>query len=200
MKIARILIGAFIILIFSFHLLTDPLLATLSIVLGLVILPYTWDFLKKKYNFTLDRKYKVLAVVVLTILTGALIPKNNSIPISEPAPEPVETKTEPIEPAPTVTQETVDKAEKQAELDALLNLAIQGKILTDYEFSDTKRVLYADKGWYTQTVVVKKNFMSKIANLRKEITGYHTFQVLDAYSNEKVGEVTAFSGSVEVYK
>jgi hypothetical protein len=46
----------------------------------------------------------------------------------------------------------------------------------------------------------KKNFIAKIGSLKKAITGYSHLEVKDAYSNEKVGEITAFSQSIEVYK
>jgi hypothetical protein len=36
--------------------------------------------------------------------------------------------------------------------------------------------------------------------LQDAMSGRHHFEVRNAHSNEKVGEVTAFSGSLEVYK
>ena len=72
--------------------------------------------------------------------------------------------------------------------------------MSSYEFSEKANVVYVGKIWYTQPVTFKKDFMGKVAALKKTITGYHRFEVLDAYSNEKVAEVTAFSGSLEIYK
>jgi hypothetical protein len=42
--------------------------------------------------------------------------------------------------------------------------------------------------------------LAKVATLKKAITGYNHFEVRDAYSDEKVAEVTAFTNSLEVYK
>jgi len=49
-------------------------------------------------------------------------------------------------------------------------------------------------------VSFKKDFIAKIGTLKKQIRGYSHFEVRDAYSKEKVGELTAFSQSIEVYK
>lgn len=88
----------------------------------------------------------------------------------------------------------------QKELDEIMELAKTAGLVTSYEFSDSATVVYASSTWYTQTVQFKKDFLAKIAILKKQITGYQHFEVLDAYSNEKVGEVTAFFGSLEIYK
>jgi hypothetical protein len=50
------------------------------------------------------------------------------------------------------------------------------------------------------TVSFKKDFLAKVAMLQEAISGRHFFEVHDDHSNEKVGEVTAFGGSLEVYK
>lgn len=100
--------------------------------------------------------------------------------------------------APVVTLE--DKAAAQKKLDDILDLAKKAGLVTSYEFSETARVVYVGRVWYTQTVAFKKDFLGSIALPLKTVTGYHRFEVLDAYSNEKVAEVTAFSGSIEVYK
>jgi hypothetical protein len=49
------------------------------------------------------------------------------------------------------------------------------------------------------TVAFKKDFLAKVAMLQQVISGRHFFEVRNERSNEKVGEVTAFSGSLEVY-
>lgn len=54
--------------------------------------------------------------------------------------------------------------------------------------------------WEGLTVAFKKDFLAKVAVLQQAISGRHFFEVRDDYSKEKVGEVTAFSGSLEVYK
>ena len=95
---------------------------------------------------------------------------------------------------------TQSKEDAQKELDEVMKLAQTSGLVTSYEFSEKANVVYVGKIWYTQTVAFKKDFMGKVAGLKKTITGYHRFEVLDTYSNEKVAEVTAFSGSLEVYK
>ncbi len=102
--------------------------------------------------------------------------------------------------APQPATSLKSKEESQKELDELMNLAKTGKLITSFEFSDSAAVVYAGPAWYTQTVGFKKDFLAKAAMLKKEITGYRHFEVRDSYSNEKVGEVTSFSGSLEIYK
>ena len=108
---------------------------------------------------------------------------------------------------PQVATETVKKAvdpvakkEAQDQLDAFMKTSKDAKLVTSYEFSETATVVYVDKMWYTQTVEFKKDFIAKIGMLKKAVTGYTHFELKDAYSNEKVGEITAFSQSIEVYK
>lgn len=104
-------------------------------------------------------------------------------------------------PAPEVHIATAEeKATARQELKDTMGLAIKSGLVTSYEFSDTKRVVYAGDVWYTQTVAFKKDFLGSIAISLKTSTGHHSFEVLDAYSNQKVAEVTAFSGSIEVYR
>ena len=94
----------------------------------------------------------------------------------------------------------VAKKEAQDQLDAFMKTSKDAKLVTSYEFSETATVVYVDKMWYTQTVEFKKDFIAKIGMLKKAVTGYTHFELKDAYSNEKVGEITAFSQSIEVYK
>ena len=42
--------------------------------------------------------------------------------------------------------------------------------------------------------------VAAVGVLQQAMSGRHFFEVRDDHSNEKVGEVTAFSGSLEVYK
>jgi hypothetical protein len=61
-------------------------------------------------------------------------------------------------------------------------------------------VIYVTDLWGSITVAFKKDFLAKVAMLQEAISGRHFFEVRNEHSNEKVGEVTAFSGSLEVYK
>ncbi len=97
-----------------------------------------------------------------------------------------------------VSQVSKDAAQK--ELDDLMSKSKSAGLVTSYEFSDKATEVYVGEIWYTQTVQFKKDFIAKIGMLKKTITGYSHFEVRDAYSNEKVGEITAFSQSIEVYK
>lgn len=102
---------------------------------------------------------------------------------------------------PTSSNSTAaDKAKAQKELDNFMQLTEKARVVKSYEFSKTANLVYIDNIWYSQTVQFKKDFLAKIAMLKKTITGYTYFEVRDAYSNEKVAEVTAFSSSLEVYK
>jgi cytoskeletal protein RodZ len=93
-----------------------------------------------------------------------------------------------------------DKAVAQKELDKIMSLAKQSGLVVSYEFSNSATVVYIGQVWYAQTVQFKKDFIAKIAMLKEQITGYRHLEVRDAYSNEKVAEVTAFAGSLEIYK
>ncbi len=99
-----------------------------------------------------------------------------------------------------VSQTPEQKEAAQKELNEVIDLATKAGLVKSYEFSDKASIVYAGPVWYTQTVAFKKDFLAKVATLKKSITGYSHFEVHDAYSNEKVGEVTAFSQSLEVYK
>ena len=119
-----------------------------------------------------------------------------------PTPQPV--VSAPAVEANTAPQEQtapqLSNADAKAELDRLMSLSKKGGLVTTYEFSDSASVVYADNNWYTQTVQFKKDFLAKIGTLKKAVTGYRHFEVRDAYSDEKVAEITSFSGSLEVYK
>lgn len=104
---------------------------------------------------------------------------------------------------PTTNSQTTseqDKINAQKELSDVINLAKKAELVTSYEFSNSASVVYVGGTWYNQTVQFKKDFIAKIAILKEKITGYRHFEVRDTYSNEKVAEVTTFSGSLEVYK
>lgn len=105
--------------------------------------------------------------------------------------------------APTtssVMPTTVNKDAAEKELKEFMDLSIKANLVESYEFSNKATVVYVGFVWYTQTVTFKKDFLAKVAMLKKAVTGYGHFEVRDARSNEKVAEVTAFSQSLEVYK
>ena len=82
-----------------------------------------------------------------------------------------------------------------------MGLAKESGLVMSYDFTPDKGwTVYVGSVLYSQTVQFKKDFLAKIATLRKRITGYTFFEIRDAFSNEKVAEVTAFSSSLEVYK
>jgi ribosomal protein L17 len=92
------------------------------------------------------------------------------------------------------------KQQSQEALDALITLSKEAGVISSYEFSETANVVYVTDSWYNLDVSFKKDLIGKIASLKEAATGYHRFEVRNAKSNEKVAEVTAFSGSIEVYK
>jgi hypothetical protein len=73
-------------------------------------------------------------------------------------------------------------------------------LVSSYTFSDVERVIYVTDVWYGLKVDFKKDFLAKVAMLQEAISGRHFFEVRNDRSNEKVGEVTAFDGSLEVYR
>lgn len=83
---------------------------------------------------------------------------------------------------------------------AFVKYTFPATLVSSSEFSETDRVIYVTDTWYSMTVSFKKDFLAKVATLQDAISGKHFFEVRDEHSNEKVGEVTAFSGSLEVYK
>jgi hypothetical protein len=81
-----------------------------------------------------------------------------------------------------------------------MDTAEKAALVSSYEFSETERVIYVTDVWYGMTVAFKKDLLAKVAMLQEAMTGHHYFEVRNDHSNEKVAEVTAFSGSLEVYK
>jgi len=82
----------------------------------------------------------------------------------------------------------------------LMDLSEKANLVSSYTFSETERVIYVTDVWYSMTASFKKDLLAKVAMLQEAISGKRFFEVHDDHSNEKVGEVTAFSGSLEVYK
>lgn len=138
-----------------------------------------------------------VASSIVDVLDGTNIP--TSAPVETANQNPPQQQEDVVE-TQEEKQNTQSKEEAQKELDEVMKLAQSSGLVTSYEFSEKANVVYIGKIWYTQTVSFKKDFMGKVAGLKKTITGYHRFEILDTYSNEKVAEVTAFSGSLEVYK
>lgn len=136
---------------------------------------------------------------VIDVLDGNDPQTNTSTQTQVTTVEPV-TKEDVKSETPKEEVTNQSKEDAQKELDEVMKLAQTSGLVTSYEFSEKANVVYVGKIWYTQTVAFKKDFMAKVSGLKKTITGYHRFEVLDTYSNEKVAEVTAFSGSLEVYK
>lgn len=96
----------------------------------------------------------------------------------------------------TYSQEQKDKAGKDL-VDLLKTMADAGLI---YKVSDDGGTIYVNRAWYDQPVDFKKDALAKISQLKKVALGRQYFEVRDATSNEKVAEVTSFSGSIEVYR
>ena len=130
-------------------------------------------------------KYSITTIFVFYLLflfgVGPFLPQEEYKPV-----QPTETKIEIVQSAPE-------------ELNEMMELAKAADLVISYEFSEEAAVVYVGNTWYTQTVKFKKNFMAKVWTLKKTITGYGHFEIRDAYSDEKVGEVTPFGG-LRVYQ
>jgi hypothetical protein len=122
-----------------------------------------------------------------------------------PRPTPTSTPTQEVktetQKETTTTKPIISKDEAQKEFDRLIGLSKQSGLVTSYEMTaETPLKIFVSKVWYTQEVSFKKDMIAKFSTLEQAIYGRHRLEVRDAYSNEKVAEVTAFSGSLEVYK
>lgn len=94
----------------------------------------------------------------------------------------------------------MSKEDAEKELDEFMALSKKAGLVTSYEFSESASVVYVGEIWYSQTAVQKKDFIAYVGKLKKAITGYQNFKLKDAYSDEVVAELTAFSGDLKVYK
>lgn len=142
---------------------------------------------KKSVPVDRERQQKiilgVLAVMVLVIAY-------NSIGIdTSSTPQPTQT---------IISPDAKQNAQKQ--LKDVLGVAIENGLVTTYEFSDSANVIYVSNLWYTGTVQSKQEFLNSVSRIKEQATGYHRFEVRHAQSNEKVAEVTALTGAVEIYK
>ena len=133
-----------------------------------------------------------LVIVITIIVIGVMV---NTFSKKIPS-----TNTTMRTPANTSAPTNTQTADAKKELEELMDLSNKSGLVTSYAFSDTKTVVYVGSTWYTQTVQFKKDFLAKVALLKEKITGYKHFEARDAYSNERVGEVTSSTGSLEVYK
>ena len=99
-------------------------------------------------------------------------------------------------------ESSISKEQAQKELIDFMEIAKEAKLVSSYELLDKNKesIVYIDSMWYTQKVDFKKDFIAKIGMLKKTLTGYTHFEAKDAYTNEKVAEITAFSQSIEIYK
>lgn len=99
----------------------------------------------------------------------------------------------------------ISKEQAQKDLDELMSKSKKAGLVTSYDFSKLDESTYRwdifiGSPWYGMTVQQKKDFVAYIALRKKAITGFSHFEIRDGYSNEKVGALTAFSQSIEVYK
>lgn len=162
---------------------------------AIIIVPPGNRFFRNKLHLVFTRKSKIVTVLVL-LLAGMFADMASSAATGEPVPfAPAYEASAPVAQAPAV-----DKEKAKADLDEVMRLAIKSTLVSTYEFSNKANVVFVEPLWYSMPVSFKKDFLAKIAKLKEAMTGYHSFEVRDAYSNEKVAEVTAFSGSLEVYK
>ena len=121
-------------------------------------------------------------------------------PRPTPTPSAPVVKEEPKEEVkPQVSQASKDEAMK--EFKRLMDLSIASGLVKSYEMTkDTPLKIFVSKIWYTQEVQFKKDMVAKFSTLQQTIYGRRRLEVRDAFSNEKVAEVTAFSGSIEILK
>lgn len=108
-----------------------------------------------------------------------------------------------VAPAPTSQTAPLSSAsstEASNEFKDVMHMARQAGLVSSYEFSDSERVIYVTELWFAMTVSFKKDFLARVALLQEAISGRQYFEVRNDRSNEKVGEVTAFGGSLEVYR
>lgn len=135
----------------------------------------------------------VLCTIPVMIIIGFIV---------EPSTPPSETQqtNNTASSTPAMTKEEAEK-----DLEEFMAMSKKAGIIMSYDFSKIDEKLYrweiyVGKNWYLQTAPQKKDFIAYIGLRKKAITGFTNFQLHDGYSNEKVGEITAFSQSIEVYK
>lgn len=213
-------IGVILILIGLGNISGNIILGIIFIAFGVFLIPPFNKKLKEKYKFLHKVTTKKMAIGFFVVLFLCLISYiSNSVESIGPNDTPVikeavapttpkvpvgETKT--TDNKSTSTAQTkaptnsTSKVQAQKDLDDIMSLMIRAHVVKSYEFSNSANVVYVDYVWYSQDVTFKKDCLAKIAMLKDAITGYRHFEMRDAYSNELVAEVTAFSSSLEVYR
>lgn len=150
---------------------------------------------QEKPPFYKRRWFKILAVLFIIGFIGSLFDDS-----SAPAPT-QQAQSEKQEVAKAQEPSSTDRATALAEFEKLMDMSKQAGLVKSYEMDEsTSLKIYADKAWYTQDVTFKKDMLAKLSTLEQTIYGRHRLEVRDAYSNEKLAEVTSFSGSIEIYK
>lgn len=128
---------------------------------------------------------------------GFVVFSNVIVSISSPTQTTVNTNTN----TQQLQKEQEARSEKaKKELKELMDMEMKAGVVHSYEFSESASVVFVDSNWYGQTVTQKKDFIAYVGMHKKDMQGYSHFEVRDAYSNEKVAEMTSFSSSIEVYK
>lgn len=176
------------------------LISLVGLVIGLI--KPAWLRMPSRKRASLIAGGSTLFFFVLFGITAPPAPKNEVVakdntvqqtkqtpPASAPEEKPVAT------PAANETS----KADAQKELADFMALSKKAEVISSYDFTNDA-VVYVDQMWYQMTVPQKKDFIAHIGILKKAATGFSHFELRDAYSNDKVGEITSFSQSVEVYK
>ena len=171
-------------------LFSRPLSGISYLLITCIAIPPLSMRIQKRLKVNLSRSLRI--ILIITLFLYAIVSPGLGTPTSEVKNVSSNNKIQ------VISQVDKDKAKK--DLDELMALSKKAGLVTSYEFSDSANVVYVSKLWYTQTVQFKKDFLEKVSILKESTTGYHRFEVVDAYSNDKVAEVTAFSGSLEVYK
>jgi hypothetical protein len=153
------------------------------------------------------KKHPIISIIAIIIAIGAVM--NVMSDTKQQAIQTAKEKAE-VRAEEEVQERAQEEAAQQAaavaaeaaqkELDELIDLSKTAGLVSSYEFSERASVVYVTDVWYTQTVQFKKDFLAKVGGLKQTITGYKHFEVRHANSNEKVAELTSFTGSLEVYK
>lgn len=138
-----------------------------------------------------------ITVLFVVVIVGSSTDNTDQQATTTTVPVQQNAKTETQQPAQS---SQTDKATAQKEFDDLMTLGKKSGLVVSYDFPGSDLTIYTGNVWYSQTVAFKKDFIAKISTLKETISGYHRLEVRDAYSNEKLAEITAFSGSLEVYK
>ena len=103
--------------------------------------------------------------------------------------------------AQTSQTPTISKEDAEKEFNRLMDLSKKSGLVKSYEMNEnTSLKIFVSNIWYSQEVQFKKDMLAKFSSLEQSIYGRHRLEVRDAYSNEKLAEVTAFSGGIEIYK